>query len=96
MEDFPIFRGAPEWHIARRRADAPGIAAIGLGGPNRAEGPYCERIETAQADRAGLAEALARLTADYALIASDRVAPLDEEAFWEAARMFELHLSIGV
>lgn len=100
---FPINRGVPEWHIARRRTAPAAAELIVLASDARRTRALLDSVErhfdyrpasireVAAHDHAALASALAAGQAPIVWLVSDSIVFEDDRAPWEALRLLELH-----
>jgi hypothetical protein len=94
VEEFPIFRGAPEWHIARRPNSIPRVGVVCIGGDadRLGEAPFAARAELPpDADSATVLSAAMELDVDHVCFISEALRPSGAVWFWEAVKLFEIH-----
>jgi hypothetical protein len=99
VDPSPIWRGAPEWALIRRRVNPPTVSLVwwgegkppemtgGAGGPGGY--PFAASIHIDGIRRLG--EAVAGLPRGYIALVSDAVRPEGEGWVWEAVGLIELH-----
>ncbi|MDQ3242472.1 MAG: glycosyltransferase, partial [Gemmatimonadota bacterium] len=109
VAEFPIFRGAVEWYIRRKRIEPPPVAVIVKSGDRasahspgqtlaRSSFPFRSvSVLNSDADLPGTLEDLARDgLAQYVAVLSAGARPSDDEWIWEAVRLFECHPAIAL
>lgn len=108
---FPLFRGAPEWWLRRRRTRPDSLAAVRVTADpegavlslatfaERAKYPFkgLEALPVhAESPLARLKDAAERLSSRFIVVCSDDVEPEGDEWPWEATGLAELHPDVAL
>lgn len=107
VEPFPVFRGAPEWHIARHPKDAPPVTLITLNGEAQGRDiasrfPF---VETQNIDgllpqnpiqAKAFLPVLETVSTPFVFVISNNVSPLGQDWFWESLKLLELHADVSL
>ena len=97
---FPMFRGAPEWWISRKRTAPPPLAIViqrrAAGRAAAGEGfaplgDYPMALRAAGPGTAGLAEAARGIESGWVAVLEEGVRPVGDVWAWEAAALREWH-----
>jgi hypothetical protein len=110
VREFPIFRGALEWGIARRPVDPPAVTLLvpALEGDSpetasahldtitsKCDFPFAHRLHTT-ANLADVSATLLRTTTEFTVVCSTGVTPENAAGLWEAIRLLEFHPDLAV
>lgn len=110
VREFPIFRGAPEWGIARKPIAPPAVALLApaLDGDSpetasahldtiasKCDFPFAQRLTTTTS-LADLSAILLRTTTEFTVVCSSGVTPESVDGLWEAIRLLEFHADLAV
>lgn len=113
--EFPIFRGAAEWSVRRRKTNPPCVAGLSLSGKQvEWSAPLSKRISVSRETRvswarrllsrhivspreghsvADLRQSVLSVSEPYVAVSAAAL-PIDDEWFYEAIGLFELHPSV--